>query len=106
RPLAPPGEAAPPRKFPEVGVKNPAEPDAFAFAPGTDPVHPIVPVSRADQRKAVAANRQTAVERAWPMFEKCTALRGHAWLEIRLVLPSRERWPVEEGNNFVEETDM
>ena len=87
-------------------MEKPAEPDAFAFPRGTDPVHPIVPVSRADQRKAVAANRQTAVERARAMLEQGTALRRHTGLEIRLVLANRESRPVEEGNDLVEKTDI
>ena len=87
-------------------MEKPAEPDALAFPCGTDPIHPVVPVSRADQRKAVAPNRQTAVERACAMFEQGAVLRGHTWLEIRLVLPSRESRPVEEGNDLVEETDI
>ena len=95
-----------PRKFPEVGVKKPAEPDALAFSCRSDPVHPIVPVSRADQRKAVAADRQTAVERARAMLEQGTALRRHTGLEIRLVLANRESRPVEEGNDLVEKTDI
>ncbi len=54
--MEPPGLSAPvlatrigqPGKFPECGVKKPAEPDALAFSCSSDPVHPIVPVPRAD----------------------------------------------------------
>ena len=95
-----------PRKLPEDGVQKPAEPDALAFPFLADPVHPVIPVSRADQRQAVAPDRQAAVERARAMFEQGPVLCGHPWLEIRLVLPRRESRPVEEGNDLVEESDI
>jgi hypothetical protein len=40
------------------------------------------------------------------MFEKSTALFGNTRLEVRLLLPSRERRSVEEGNDLVEKTDV
>jgi hypothetical protein len=43
-------------KFPKYSVKKPAKPDALAISCRSDPVHPIVPVSSADQRKTVAAD--------------------------------------------------
>src|SRR5687768_12548548 len=95
-----------PGKLPEVGVKKPAEPHALAFSSSSDTVHPIVPVSRADQRQAVVAHCQTAVERARAMLEQSGALRGHTGLEVRLVLLSRENRPIEEGNDLVEKTNI
>ena len=87
-------------------MKKPSEPDALAFSCGADPVHPIVPVSRADQRQPVAAHRQTAIERARAVLEQGAALRGHARLEIQIFLPRRERRPVEEGNDLVENSEI
>ena len=54
----------------------------------------------------MAPDRQAAVERARAMFEQGAALCGHAWLEIRLVLSSREERPIEEGHDLVEELDI
>jgi hypothetical protein len=57
-------------------------------------VHPVVPVSRADQWKVRAPDRQAAVERAGAMLEQGPVLCGHVWLEIRFVLPGCEERPV------------
>src|SRR5262245_33512459 len=37
-----------PGEFPEYGVEKTSEPDALAFSSRSDPIHAIVPVSRAD----------------------------------------------------------
>ena len=42
----------------EVGVEEPAEPDALALAARADAVHAVVPVSRAHERQSMAADRE------------------------------------------------
>ena len=53
--------------------QEPAQPDAFPFSAGSDPVHPVVPVARSHLRQTVRAKDPTAVRRpggsvrtAWP----------------------------------------
>ena len=95
-----------PGKFPEYRVKKPSKPDTLAFSCGPDQVHPIVPVSRADQREPVASHPETAIERARAVLEQGPALRGHARLEIKIFLPRRERRPVEKGNDLLENSEI
>ena len=44
-------------------VQEPAQPDALAPALVTDPVHPVVPVARPDERQPVRAEREAPVDR-------------------------------------------
>ena len=67
-------------------MKEPAEPDAFAFACFADPVHAVVPVSRSNQRQAVAADRKTGIERARAVFEQRAVLFGDRRLKVRFML--------------------
>ena len=62
------------RPLGEGRVQEPAEPDALAPALGADSIHPIVPVAGADQRQAVAADREAPVERACAVLEERGAL--------------------------------
>ena len=48
---------------------KPGKPDAFAFSGTADPVHTVVPVSRAHQRKAVSAACK-ALERSFAMLDQ------------------------------------
>ncbi len=50
-------------------MKEPAEPDAFALAAGADQIEAVVPVSRADQRQAVATDRKALVKGPSAVFE-------------------------------------
>ena len=54
----------------ERRVQEPAEPDALALAAVADPVHAVVPVAGADQRQAVRADGEAAVERARAVLEE------------------------------------
>src|SRR5690349_6740115 len=52
------------------------ETDAFTLAVLADEIHPVVPISAANQRKAVLAVSQTVSDGAHTMFVKCGALAG------------------------------
>ena len=56
------------------GVQHPAKPDAFALAACADTVHAVVPVAAADQRQAVAADRQAGVQGPGAMLVEAGSL--------------------------------
>ena len=45
-------------------VKEERQPDAFALAVHTDPIHAVAPVARAHQRQAVHTEAQAVFDRA------------------------------------------
>ena len=57
---------------------EPGQPDAFALAAFADPVHPVVPVARADQRQAVSAAVEADVDRPRAVLEQRAALDRRA----------------------------
>ena len=74
------------------GVQEPAEPDALALALVADPVHAVVPVAGADQRQAVRADRQAAIERrARSARRACRALARSSAGSRRRPAPARAR---------------
>src|SRR5207245_1173559 len=68
-------------------VQEPPEPDAFAAALVPDPVHPVVPIATADQRKAVGASRKALVDGAHTMVEEGSRFGGTPPLPVGLRLP-------------------
>ena len=54
----------------ERGVQEPAQPHALAAAVLADAVHAVIPVAGADQRQAVRAHVERALESAPAMFEQ------------------------------------
>src|SRR6185295_11568390 len=58
-------------------VKKPPEPDAFAFAILTDPVHSIVPVARSHQGQSVRPRSKASIKRAHAMFIEACRFRRH-----------------------------
>ena len=83
-------------------MKEPAEPDALALAAGADQIQAVVPVSRADQRQAVAADRKALVEGPRAVFEQSGVLLGNGRLKVRLQLVGVQHRPLEKRNHFVE----
>ncbi len=71
-----------------------------------DPVHAIVPVSPANQREAMAPDRQAPVEGARAVLEQGPRRFGDVGLEIHITLPGREGHPLEERNNFIEQAGL
>src|SRR5580704_9988677 len=69
------------RECRERGVKEPAEPDAFAFTFFPDPIHPVIPVSGPDQGQAVTADRKALVKSQSAMLEESGAFLGGHGLE-------------------------
>ena len=51
-------------------MEKPAQPDTFPFTVLADAIHPVVPVSRAHQRKPVYADAQAAIQSAGAMLEQ------------------------------------
>jgi hypothetical protein len=70
----------------ERRVEEPSEPHALASPPVADAVHPVVPITGADQRQAMLADVQAPVERTSAMLEERAVLVRRPGLEIRLEL--------------------
>src|SRR5882724_4248559 len=84
-------------------VQEPPEPDAFSAAPVPDPVHPVVPIAAADQRKAVGASRKALVDGAHTMVEEGTRFGGTPRLPVGLSLARGEHRSLQERNELVED---
>src|SRR5262245_9683882 len=82
-------------------MEKPAEPDALAHTLGADPIHPVVPVAGAHERKAVTSDREAPVERASAVLEERGALRRNRGLEIGFEALVGKRRPIDERNLFV-----
>src|SRR5262249_57322705 len=52
-----------PRELPEVGVQEPAEPDALSLPLVADPIHTIVPIAGSHQRQTVFSHGEASVYR-------------------------------------------
>ena len=86
----------------EGGMEKPPEPDALAAPGRADPVHPVVPVARADQGKAVRADGKGPVEGPRAVLEERGPLRGHGGLEVRFHLTRGKDRSVEEGHDLIQ----
>ena len=82
-------------------MQKPAEPDALALAMFADPVHAVVPVAGADQRRAVGPKCEASVKSASAMLKQRGGLVGNGGLEEALVLTHRERRTFQERNHLI-----
>ena len=89
-------------KLPKNRVQEPAEPNAFSLAMLADAIHAVVPVARAHQWQAVAADRETAVQRARAMFKQRRASLRNTRLEIGFVLALGQRIALQKRHDFVQ----
>ena len=70
----------------ERGVQQPAKPDTLAATAFADAVHAIVPIAAADQRQAMAADRQAGVQRTGAMLVEAGGLVRDGRLEEAIAL--------------------
>ena len=70
---------------------KPCQPDTLALSVPTDPVHAVIPVSRADQRKVVSSPGQAFLQRPLTMIEQGLTDYGgfEPGIAIFLVRPER-----------------
>jgi len=66
--------AGQPGKLGEHIVKEESQPDTFPAPQVSHPVHAVIPVATTDQRQAVPAGVQTALDGAHAMFVKRAGL--------------------------------
>jgi hypothetical protein len=83
-------------------VQEEAEPGALAAPLAADAVHAVVPVAGADQRQAVGAAGQPAVDGAQAVLEEGAPLGGHLRLQVGLVGSLGQRRRGEVGHHLVE----
>ncbi|MNS56575.1 hypothetical protein D3C86_1307860 [compost metagenome] len=82
--------------------EKPSQPDALPLAASAHQVHPVVPVTTADQRQAVFTRQADAtVDAARTVLEQRCADLSHHGLEEQVVVPGSERRPVEKGDALV-----
>ena len=87
-------------------MKEPAEPDALAAAFRADAVHPVVPITTANQRQPVNAGREAAIDRAHAMLEKGRRLARSHWRPIGLDLSGRKRRGLEERHALIQDAGI
>ena len=85
-------------------MEEEAQPGALAAALPAHAVHPVVPVSAAEERQPVRAGGQALVDRAQAVLEERAALGGDARLDVGLLLVRGERWRFQERHALVEDT--
>ena len=90
------------RELAEVGVEEPAEPDALALAVRTDAVHAVVPVSRAHERQSMTPDREAPIEGPRAVLEEGRGFGGHLRLEVTIDLARRERRRRKKRHRLVE----
>src|SRR6185369_10031892 len=86
----------------EDGVKEEAQPGAFASPFGPDAVHAVVPVAAADERQTVGAGGDPLVDGAHTMFEERPVLGGHPRLTVGLDLVWRKKRRLEKRHALVQ----
>ena len=96
REIASPAALADRGEVVQHGHEKPAEPHAFAAAGVSDAIHPVVPVSRADERQSVRAVFHRVRDGAHRVLEERRGFRGHARQHVRF-RPDRVRAAVPRG---------
>src|SRR6185437_9286832 len=71
--------------------EKPREPDAFAFPLDTDAVHPVVPITGANERQPMVADGAGAVDRSRTMLVQGPRLRAHRRQIVDLLFVIVER---------------
>jgi len=79
------------RKVHEHAVEEKSQPCAFALAAMAHPVHAVVPVATAKQRKAMEPGGVAAINRAHAMFEQRAVVGRHCGRRVHVLLAARQR---------------
>src|ERR1017187_129583 len=93
-------------ELPENRVQEPAQPDTLALAVLSNPVHAVVPVSGADQRKSMSADSEAAVQGSGAMFKQGCASLGNAGLEVGFELSRGERIAFQKGYGLIQQARL
>src|ERR1039458_7798160 len=88
-------------KLPKNRVQEPAEPDTFSLSLLADAIHAVIPIARAHQWQAMAANRETSIHGTRAMFKQGRAWFRNAWLEIGFVLAFGQYISFKERHDFI-----
>src|ERR1017187_2275336 len=91
-------------ELPENRVQEPAQPDTLALAVLSHPVHAVVPVSGADQRKAVATDTEASVQGPGAMFKEAGARRRYPRLKIGFEVSRGKMFAFQKGYGLIEHT--
>ena len=87
---------------PQGSDQEPREPHTLPPALHTHPVHPVVPVTDADQGKPVRAGGAGSLERSQAVLVHARALLGDLGQVVHLVLIRFQRAHAEKGDGLVE----
>src|SRR5688572_20554406 len=83
-------------------VEEPAHPYTLALSFVTYSIHSIIPVAGADQRQAMAPQREASIDGARAVLEHGGAVRGYFRLKIGLALAFREWLSFQKGHSLFE----
>src|ERR1700722_1714593 len=83
-------------------MQEPTQPNTLSFSFQADPVHAVVPISSAHQRKAMTSGIQAAIERSRAVFEQTRAICGTIRLKIRFQLSMTEFIAFKKRNHFIQ----
>src|SRR5450759_2039484 len=71
-----------------------------------EPVHPVIPVARADKWQAVRALRNPALQRTLAVLEQRPPLRGRVETGVAILFVLRERRPAQERNLLTQDRQV
>src|SRR5688572_2896525 len=83
-------------------VEEPAHPYTLALSFVTYSIHSIIPVAGADQRQAMASQREASIDGARAVLEHGGAIGGYFRREVGLALAFREWLSFQKGHNLFE----
>ena len=86
--------------------KEPREPDAFPFSGRAHQVHPVVPVTGADQGEPVGTGCPPPYDRPLAMFKERGALEGHSGQLQAFVLLLFQLWRLHEPDHLMEDSHV
>src|ERR1700751_3392628 len=93
-------------KVREDGVKEEAQPGAFAASCRSDAVHAVVPIAGANERKTVGSGGKSFVDRSNTMFEECSIFARHSRLTVRFMRICRKERRFQKRRALVQRADI